>query len=35
MKATYTAFDGTVFDSKRECLEYERDLAHRKTMQNL
>lgn len=30
MKATYTAFDGTVFDSKLECLEYERDLAHRK-----
>ena len=30
MKATYTAFDGTVFDSKRECIEYERDLAHRK-----
>lgn len=30
MKVTYTAFDGTVFDSKRECIEYERDLAHRK-----
>ena len=30
MKATYTAFDGTVFDSKRECIEHERDLAHRK-----
>ena len=30
MKATYTAFDGTVFDSKRECIEYERDLAHQK-----
>ena len=22
--------DGTVFDSKLECIEYERDLAHRK-----
>lgn len=30
MKATYTAFDGTVFDSKQECLEYERDLARQK-----
>lgn len=30
MKAIYTAFDGTVFDSKQECLEYERDLAHQK-----
>jgi len=30
MKATYTAFDGTVFESKHECLEYERDLARQK-----
>lgn len=30
MRATYTAFDGTVFDSKTDCIEYERDLARQK-----
>lgn len=30
MKVTYTAFDGVVFESKQECLEYERDFARRK-----
>ena len=26
MKATYTAFDGTVFNTEKECLEYENSL---------
>ena len=26
MKATYTAFDGTVFDTKKECLKYDKKL---------
>lgn len=30
MKTIYTAFDGTVFDSKQECLEYERYITYQK-----